>query len=110
MTSDLDTLELDQAGALLKVSRSTLLRMARAGTVPAAKPARKWVFVRSDLMEFLRANYKKPCSTSEPSPHIGGVDFSSMVENSASRLVQSIEAKRRNSRPALVILSGGKQS
>lgn len=104
------TCGVDRALAILHVSKSTLLRQVRAGIVPGSKPGRKWVFIEADLIKHIRENYKRPCCISASSLHFGGVDSKSMVENSASQLAQQIAAKRKNLRPTLVILPGGKQS
>ena len=48
------TLDIEQASKLLHVSKSTLSKMAREGLVPAAKPARRWVFIESDLIKYLK--------------------------------------------------------
>lgn len=102
------TIGIDKAREILRMGKSTLLRKARAGIVPAHKPAREWVFIESDLIEYIRQNYKRPCSISASSLHSGGVDSKSMGEKSASRLAQRIAAKRKSLKPTLVMLPGGK--
>ncbi len=57
--TDLDALlTLDEAAALLRLSRYTLYKMAAAGRIPAMKAGRQWRFSRRDLHEWLKANAK----------------------------------------------------
>jgi|OM-RGC.v1.035754118 excisionase family DNA binding protein len=51
---DTPTLTLADAAALLHVHPDTLKRMAQVGDVPATKPGRSWVFMRADLLDWLR--------------------------------------------------------
>lgn len=57
MDRQLRTLTLEEAAAFLHVHSVTLLRMAQAGQVPAAKPGKRWVFIDVDLADWLRAKY-----------------------------------------------------
>lgn len=52
-----ETLNLEQAAEFLHVHPVTLLRMANSGVVPAAKLGRRWVFLKIDLIESIRAKY-----------------------------------------------------
>lgn len=104
-----DTCGVNEARKLLRVSVSTLLRRARAGIVPGAKIGREWVFIRDDLLQIVRQNYKKPaCYIDGKALRTGGSDFNSLGEKSGSRLAQEIARKRRNSRPRLEIVHGGR--
>ncbi len=49
-----DVLTPDEAAALLRVSRTTLYRLARNGELPGTKVGRSWRFYRGDLIDFLR--------------------------------------------------------
>jgi len=53
MTSKDEVLTPDEAAQLLKVSKKTLLRHARAGRIPGAKLGRMWRFRRTELLELL---------------------------------------------------------
>ena len=59
-----ETLNLKQAADFLHMSPSTLGYKARIGEIKAAKPGRRWVFIESDLISYLRSlqhdNYKLP--------------------------------------------------
>ena len=48
------TLALTEAAAFLHMSEDALLRKARAGIVPGDKPGRQWVFIRDDLIDWMR--------------------------------------------------------
>lgn len=55
----MDTLTLQEAAALLKIHPVTLLEKAHAGIVPGAKIGKCWVFVKVDLIEFIRSQYPR---------------------------------------------------
>ena len=48
------TLSLKEAADLLHMSPSSLREKAKQGIVPASKPGKCWVFIRKDLLNFLR--------------------------------------------------------
>lgn len=50
-----DVMTVEQAAEFLQTSRDTILRKARAGTLPAAKLGREWRFRRTDLDAWLAA-------------------------------------------------------
>lgn len=105
----IETCGLSEACEILRVSPSTLMRRARAGIVPGTRVGRQWVFVRDDLVQLVRAHYKKPvCSIDTQTLRIGTSDFSSMDAKSASHLAQQIARKLKNSKPKLEIVPGGK--
>jgi hypothetical protein len=53
-----NTLDLTQASAFLHVHEQTLLKLVRAGDVPAAKVGRAWVFIDVDLVAYIRGKYR----------------------------------------------------
>ena len=61
-----DTLNLRAAAAFLNLHPSTLQARAKAGKIPGAKPGRAWVFLRSDLIAYLRG-LQCPSTASETS-------------------------------------------
>src|SRR5215469_12237839 len=97
----METLCLEQAAKLLHISPDCLLRKARAGKVPGAKIGRRWVFVRSDLIELIRAqaheraNRTVPClSTSKLRVPTGGSDSLSAERRLDAALALLTESKR----------------
>ncbi|WP_416224306.1 helix-turn-helix domain-containing protein [Acinetobacter sp. DSM 11652] len=54
------TLSLLEAAALLHMHPEELRRRAKLGQIPAAKPAKLWVFIEDDLAEYLRSLYANP--------------------------------------------------
>jgi len=67
-TIEHETLDLQAAAAFLLVHWQTLRAKAQAGEVPAAKLGRRWVFLKADLVAYLRSQY----SSGRPrSQHIG---------------------------------------
>lgn len=59
-SNDLKTLDLYEAADFLKMHWQTLRTKAARGEIPAAKPAKQWVFLLSDLVSYLRSNYAQP--------------------------------------------------
>jgi excisionase family DNA binding protein len=104
----MSTVDAKEACELLKVSESTLMRRARAGIVPGARIGRRWVFLRDDLIQLVKENSKKPCSIDVSALRSGGYVSSSTDAKSASQLAQQIAHKRKNSRPKLEVVPGGK--
>lgn len=106
----METIGITEAAALLRMSEDALMRKARAGIVPADKPGRQWVFVKADLLAWMRERAKaRACpSIAAPTLRIGGVDSNSTIERSASQLAHEIRSKRRNLKPRLELVHGGK--
>jgi len=48
------TYDIDEAADFLKVDRETARDLAMAGKLPGAKVGRAWVFLETDLIEFLK--------------------------------------------------------
>ena len=53
----METLDLEEAAAFLKMSKSALRAKAKAGVIPGKKPAKQWVFIKEDLVAYLRGEY-----------------------------------------------------
>ncbi len=53
------TLDLIQAAEFLRVSRETMLELADAGELFGAKIGRAWVFLESDLVDYLVAQSRQ---------------------------------------------------
>lgn len=49
-----DTLGIESAATYLNIGRSTLQSMVMRGDVPGAKIGKSWVFLRSELKDWLR--------------------------------------------------------
>ena len=85
-TIEHETLDLQAAADFLLVHWQTLRAKASAGEVPATKLGRRWVFLKSDLVAYLRSQYSCPrprsqvqhigdslCCTNDPILASGGV-------------------------------------
>lgn len=60
-----------EAAKFMNMHPVTLLQKVHAGIIPAAKPAKSWVFIQDDLIQYLRANYpqnKLPVSKQDLKP------------------------------------------
>lgn len=66
-----ETFNLQEAADFLKLHWQTLRTKAKRGEVPAAKLGRRWVFLKSDLVTFLRANYSTPRPRSQVQQSVG---------------------------------------
>lgn len=54
-----DTLDLEQCANFLNIDTSTAQKLAATGILPGAKIGKGWVFLRSDLVEYLRAEVRR---------------------------------------------------
>jgi excisionase family DNA binding protein len=61
----MQTFDIQEAAAFLKIHPVTLYRMAARGEIPAARPGKKWVFLDVDLADWLRAKYRSQASSSD---------------------------------------------
>jgi excisionase family DNA binding protein len=87
---DSETMGLGDAAKFLLVSKDTLMDMARAGTIPACKVGRRWVFMKSLLMEYVRRR-----SLREPN---GPAPSSTAVQALIARREQWEREKHRRSK------------
>lgn len=54
-----DTLDITEAAELLKVSTETVREMASSGQLIGAKIGVAWVFIKDDLMDYLRRETRR---------------------------------------------------
>ncbi|MCM1567016.1 MAG: helix-turn-helix domain-containing protein [Dehalobacter sp.] len=54
-----EVLDVTQAAELLKIGRSTLLKLVRENVIPAKKVGRQWRFSRQALLEWLKNGQAK---------------------------------------------------
>ena len=54
-----DTLNAADAAAVLHADQETVLMLARKGELPGAKIGKSWVFLRSDVLEYLSNRVKQ---------------------------------------------------
>ena len=54
-----DTIDAAQCAELLHCTEETAEEMARKGEIPALKIGRGWIFVRTDLLQFLAERARK---------------------------------------------------
>ncbi|MBL4573119.1 MAG: helix-turn-helix domain-containing protein [Gammaproteobacteria bacterium] len=100
--NDYETLTLNQAADFLKLHWQTLRSKAKCGEVPAAKLGRRWVFLREDLVSYLRSNYStgRPrsqvqqsvgdslCCTNDPIRVSGGARSKHRMESEYNNLLK----------------------
>lgn len=60
MENDYETFNLSQAAQFLNMSVSALRYKARQGIINGAKPAKRWVFLKQDLVAYIRSHYDVP--------------------------------------------------
>lgn len=56
----METLNLQQAAAMLNMHSEEVRRRAKAGRIPGAKIGKCWVFIESDLADYIRSLYSQP--------------------------------------------------
>ncbi|RJX30890.1 MAG: DNA-binding protein [Oxalobacter sp.] len=106
----MDTLTLQEAAAFLKIHPVTLLEKAHAGEIPGAKMGKRWVFVKVDLIDCIRSQYKRRALqgehmeetichfTNAKTPQIGGSKSRhSMDDRYSKALGLPTDEKRRSS-------------
>ena len=100
--SEHETLNLNQAADFLKLHWQTLREKAKCGEVPAAKLGRRWVFLREDLVSYLRSHYstRRPrsqvqqsvgdslCCTNDPIRNSGGANSKHRMESEYNNLLK----------------------
>ena len=92
-----ETLDVAGAADFLKMSKDTVMRKARNGTIPGAKIGKHWVFVTKDLIETIRGEY--PCQyTNQKDQATITHDSASAVKKLESRVAQLTGEKPRNTR------------
>ena len=60
MENDYETFNLSQAAQFLNMSVSALRYKAKQGIINGAKPAKRWVFIKQDLVAYIRSHYDAP--------------------------------------------------
>jgi excisionase family DNA binding protein len=55
----MNTYDIAEAADFLKVDRTTVLELAGLGELPGAKVGRAWVFLESDLVDYLRDRVRR---------------------------------------------------
>ena len=55
----METMNINEAAQFLHLNSETLRRLAKNGEIPAAKPGKKWVFIKADLADWLRSQYSQ---------------------------------------------------
>jgi len=96
----METILLDEASALLAIHPQTLLKRVKTGEVPGAKLGKCWVFVKADLIDYIRSKYstvqsntsknrvKNKCYIKEKTASSGGSKLHlPMVENQYGQLL-----------------------
>jgi excisionase family DNA binding protein len=54
-----ETVNAEQAAALMFAESETVLELARSGTLPGTKIGKSWVFLREDVLTFLRQRVRE---------------------------------------------------
>ena len=102
------TYNLKEAAKLLCMSPSTLRAKAKSGEVRASKPGKRWVFLKADLIAYLKsqgdliaANAKiqevELCPSTDAVMSTGFASRHQMASEYASLLGLPTDARRRNS-------------
>lgn len=54
-----ETLDVAEAAALLRAEPETIMQLARKGTIPGTRIGKSWVFLREDVIAFLKEEIAK---------------------------------------------------
>ncbi|WP_084615986.1 helix-turn-helix domain-containing protein [Solimonas flava] len=73
----MQTLDLYEAAAFLRMSPAVLRAKAREGLVKAAKPGKRWVFLEADLVAYLERLYARRRQTPLSGSDVGGTTWES---------------------------------
>jgi len=106
--NDLETLNLQEAADFLKIHAVTLSVKASSGEIQGAKIGKRWVFLKVDLVDYIRAQYKvralqgerkeiKCHFTSAKTPPSGGSKSLSVDRKYKEALGLTTKSKPRNS-------------
>jgi excisionase family DNA binding protein len=113
-----ETLTLQKAAALLKLSPEALRRKAKAGDIPGAKIGKRWCFLKSDLVADLRSRYAlrrqasqsgkevAVCHSTDVNPSGGSVSRPPVASEYAALLGLPIKDRPRNTTTGLKRKSG----
>jgi hypothetical protein len=112
MESNYETMDILQASQFLNMSVSALRAKVKQGTIKGAKPAKRWVFLKQDLVAFIRSHYDStveiPLSGSQQKKETpqcqytnavkatGSVSQHQMDREYAAQLGLEIRSKHRN--------------
>lgn len=114
------TLDLRQAADFLKMHPESLRRRAVAKEIPCAKPSKAWVFIDTDLADWIRGQYadraravepgETTCSTKEAVAVIGGSDSPRQTAaRYADLLGPKVARMRKSTKPSSSLKSGDKR-
>ena len=90
MSAD-ETLSVEQVAMLLHAENETVMQYARRGELPGARIGKSWVFLRSDVLAFLRV-------------HIDQETSERLAQRLRSPLAIAVEPRRRKRRTVLPVL------
>ena len=73
----METMTVEEAATFLKMHKHTLSELARVRQIPWAKPGKRYVFIKEDLVAWLRAQYTlqeiEPCRSDYEVTPIGSI-------------------------------------
>lgn len=62
----METLTRNEAAAFLKIHENTLCNKVACGEIQGAKVGKRWVFLKDDLILFIRSKYQSQSMTQQP--------------------------------------------
>ncbi len=95
-----DTLDIHQAAAMLHADEETVLALARSGELPGTKIGRPWVFLRTDVLDYLRAQVRSDTAQRRQASAVP------TAATAVAAVVIPRQSRRRTSLPVLPDLPG----
>ena len=96
-------LNVEQAAEMLDIDVMTVRKLARSGSIPAAKIGREWRFLDVDLIEHIRSKYQlktdnaeEVCSINAKARRIGGSKSSTTDKQYIEALGLTTKRKHSN--------------
>lgn len=98
----METMTIEEAAAFLKMHPDSLSAKAKCKEVPCAKPGKRYVFIKEDLVAWLRSQYdekeKEECRSDYEVQPIGLISATRSLENVSAKLRElRTKTKRKGS-------------
>lgn len=91
----MEILTVEQAAEFLHMHPTTVSTMAKRKEIPCAKPGKRYVFIKADLIEWIRSQYQKESEPCPSTPEPVSIGLTSVTKEGVSARLQGLQTKRR---------------